>query len=31
MRHREELLRGSRSMVELIPPREILLLEEIPG
>jgi hypothetical protein len=27
----EELLRSSRSTLEQIPPREILLLEEIPG
>jgi hypothetical protein len=27
----EELLRSSRSMLEQIPPREILVLEEIPG
>jgi hypothetical protein len=28
---REELLWSSRSMLKQIPPREILLLEEIPG
>jgi hypothetical protein len=27
----EELLRSSRSTLEQIPPREILLLKEIPG
>jgi hypothetical protein len=27
----EELLQSSRSTLEQIPPREILLLEEIPG
>jgi hypothetical protein len=30
MHHREELLQSSRSTLEQIPPREILLLEEIP-
>jgi hypothetical protein len=31
IRPREELLWSSRSTLEQIPPREILLLEEIPG
>jgi hypothetical protein len=31
MHHGEELLWSSRSMLEQIPPREILFLEEIPG
>jgi hypothetical protein len=31
IRPREELLQSSRSTLEQIPPREILLLEEIPG
>jgi hypothetical protein len=31
IRPREELLRSSRSTLEQFPPREILLLKEIPG
>jgi hypothetical protein len=31
MHHGEELLRGSKSTLEQIPPGATLLLEEIPG